>query len=216
MITAVYTKSGLDKLMPLFDQLSGFPWFGTLGYEEPVLTVTLNRELDAAERAVLDAAVAGYVSPREYMRLNHTATHYARSRSTNAGDLCTVLTMIYPSNDDNKGSVFGALKTVAELHASNVADIADDTLSFTLQLVDDTRAAVLSSACSDVTHLLDKWRAASDGDCAERRAYVSVMLEGLRYFVPNHDCVWHVRASVSNPHVRLTLHGMQHLYYDIM
>jgi hypothetical protein len=44
---------------------------------------------------------------------------------------------------------------------------------------------------------------------------VTLSIEGLRDKLTNHDCIWEIRACVSDEHIYVNLGSIQFLYYDV-
>lgn len=114
----------------------------------------------------------------------------------------TVLMLVVPVKNDIPGDfVLNALNTIVELEKIG-QDIANESVGVRITLYSATANAVLESL-----------RIQIPADFGGGPVSRTVTLRGLHKHASKQDALWHIRVSVSEPNVKVTLHGLQ-LTYD--
>jgi hypothetical protein len=215
LVTSI-PKEHVAKLEPLFDDLAKkFPWFTDVTYADATVHVRSNRELTEAEHAALTEVIDGYISPERYLRMHHTVTHCATSKSTNSTTPETVMTFRFPCNDQNTNTTFNAIKSVLEFSVDDVMILLHiKTFSVNFQLLNGSNNnSLIGKARIDGTDIVREWQTSRPQ--GEQRVFKSIQVNDLSDIVPEHDCVWHIALGVSDPCVRVALHGVQKIFYEI-
>lgn len=214
--TIIYTEPHVTKFVPLHDQMTrAFEWVDSVKpLPKDGFAVRTQRVLGPQERAQLDAWVGEYSDPPIYLRMHHTVTQCATSKTTNSVSGDTVMTFIFP-HDEGAGSTFNAIKSVLEFCTEDVMTLLHiKDFHVTIKLINNTdNCAVIGSARIDGSEVIRKWQ--KQRPSGPQHVFRSVQINDLRCAVSQHDAVWHVSLAVSDPCVHVTLHGMQRIYYDI-
>lgn len=197
-----------------------FP-INTLYYQEPVVVVDTVDPLTPEQLQQLQEIVENFQDPAVFLELNSTITDVTTSKTTNSQTPENIKTFIYASKNQTGDATFNALKTVVDYSCTSTQPFIDvDTsvpITSTIQIFCQTRNVLLESHTIDITDIVLDWKnKAQNGDLSAQTVYRTFMIEGMRVKVANYDCVWHVKAAVSDANISLTLHGMQFLYYDVM
>ncbi len=125
------------------------------------------------------------------------------------------------SNINDTKHVMSAFKTIFEYKIADIAEAGSlpSSMTASLQIFDDTRKWMLFQTDIDVSPVLQEFQdrlAANPSATGPSIILKSFMVEGLRHFRVNHDCIWCLKMNVSQSNtVRITMHSIQALFYDV-
>jgi hypothetical protein len=224
MSTYYFTKSGILKFYALDRDLrQSVPNYTGASYDEPSLSVVTSVALSESELTALGELITNYSDPAVFLELISTSTDATRSETTNSSTPSVVQSFIYSVTGADGNGVFNAIKSVIEYRTDDVSYWANfsGSLTATVSIKCYTRDYTFTTETLDITSVANSWKAMALDDPSGTvnkvdKVYKTCMLEGLRNFVANYDCIWVYVISVSNPNVYMTIHAKQMLYYNVM
>lgn len=218
-----FTKSGVLKFSALDRDLrTTISTYDGANYNDPSLTVYTTAPLSQQDLTTLTDLVNNYVDPEFFLTLSYTSTDTTFSEKTNSTTPDTVQSFFYSTTGANGNGTFNAIKSVIEYSTNNVAYWSNfsGSLTATFSIKCYTRDYVLTNDSIDITDIANTWKSMALADPIgsigqQDKVYRTFMVEGLRNYVANYDCVWVYVISVSNPNVYMCVQAKQMLYYDI-
>lgn len=217
-----FEKSGVLKPYALDSQARAqFTSFQGLNYGDPTLVLQFDSPLSPETLASVTQFVNNYTDPEVFLQLNSTITDSTMSKPTSSLTPQIIQTFIWPVTSSEGSGVFNAFKSVLEYSCPDISVFANidpqATFFATYQIYCHTRNILLEDHNIDITSIVQNWRAlAQNGESGPRSEFRTFMIEGMRTKVANFDCVWHIRAAVSDSNISLIKHGVQMLYYDLL
>lgn len=220
-----FVKAGVEKVY-VFEKLirEQFPFIIEVIYSDPDLAINYPPETTTEEDlAALTTYVEQYVDPAAYLELKDTRIYPAMFRevsSTAPVVAATFLSAGMSSIDESVG-IMNAFKTIFEYKISDLslANTLPTSASLKFELYDDTRKILLDTHDIDLTSVIADLKAKSASNPTETgpgTVFKSFMIEGLRNYRTNYDCIWYVRVCFSESlPLTATMHSMQALYYDV-
>jgi hypothetical protein len=171
-------------------------------------------ELTPAQLSQITQWINDYVDPEIFLQYNHTESSPAYSDFSNSTSLFPLQTLIFVNrNQDNQ--VLDACKTIITYSTEDVSQFANvESASITFEIYDITRNWQISTQTIDITSdILASWKSQGTGSA---ESYKSAMFTGLYNKVPDYDCIWQFKASVSNPNFKVRMNGLQYIFYDVL
>ena len=214
-----FSKTGVNKIGALQREIeNGVPYYSYFNYNGDTLTIVTTQALTTEELQTVQTLVDNYVDPEYFLTLTSSATDATRSYSTNSLTPEVVQSFIYTATDSLGNGTFNAIKTVIEYKTENVETWSTFTgpLTINFRIRCFTRDYLLSNNTITITDIGNTWKtAALNLETGKRSEYRTFMVEGLRNYVANYDCIWVYEVAVSDPRLYVTLHSKQMLYYNI-
>lgn len=217
----IFTKPGITKLFVLDQQLREIcPVIDYCSYDDPTLVVVTFSEISLETLTLLQNQISQYVDPEVYLQLKSTDSNTAASRSTNSSTLTSVLVWIMlGSTQTSSLGVFNAVKTVLTIKVDDIAQLVGNsqaTVSIVLHSI--TRDVALVTETINLDQKLLEWsdQAANQNQSGSRVHHQSVMFEGLRNTTCDYDNICEWQLAVTNPAVKVSLNGLQSLYYQLL
>lgn len=176
--------------------------------------ILTKRELTQPEIDNITQLINTYTDPAVFLQYNHTESSPAYSDFCNSTSLCQLQTLIFVNrNSDNV--VLDSCKTIMTYSADDVSLFANvPTASITFEIFDITRNWQIASQTIDITNnILATWKTQGTGN---NESYLSAIFTGLYDKVPDYDCIWQFRASVSDSNFKIRMNGLQYIFYNIL
>lgn len=220
MSTLTFQKAGIQKFFALSDAVTQVIPNTGMWYNDPEIKIQTDTELTQEQITNIQSIIDNYTDPAVYLQLNSTTTDVNTSKTTNSTTLDTIKTFIFACTNQFGTGTFNAIKTVVEyscVSATPFASFESTNATATIEIYDRSRDIVLESHTIDISSVIAQWKQnAENGDSSAQSAFRSFMVEGMRNHITSFDTIWQIRACVSDPNIRMTLHGLQFLYYDLL
>jgi hypothetical protein len=220
MSTRTFQKAGIQKFFALIDAVNQVVPNTGMWYNDPEIKIQTDTELTQEQITNIQSIIDNYTDPAVYLQLNSTTTDVNTSRTTNSTTPETVKTFIFTCTNQFGTGVFNAIKTVVEYSCTSTTPFASfesTNASAIIEFYDRSRDIVLESHTINISDIIADWKEyAENGDSSAKSVFRSFMVEGMRNHSASFDTIWQIKAGVSDSNIRMTLHGLQFLYYDLL
>jgi hypothetical protein len=220
----LFTKPGIVKDI-VFTKLmiTQFPSVIAVAYTDPNVAVDSTIALSESQLAELTTFVEQYEDPEVYLELSNTTSFPAMFREVTTATPSIVATFMSTASagPEDTQNVLNAFKTIFEYRLPDISTAASlpSSANLTFTLYDETRKWQLETHTINISNVLQEFKQNlldTPSATGPRSILKSFMVEGLRNFRTNHDCIWSVRISLSVENaIAVTMHSMQALFYNI-
>jgi hypothetical protein len=215
-----FAKAVVNKQNPFeFYLYSRFSKDIAISYIDGDVTIVSPTELQQYQIDTLQTLIDNYVDPDVFLQLTATNTYPTTSDETNSTTLTPVHAFINAYNDISPPGVLNAIKMLIRCNCKSTeyfGTMEDVTSMVAIQVYDKTRNYLIANSQVEVSGIVQGWKdIAQNGDFSAQQSYVTLSIEGLRDKLTNHDCIWEIRACVSDEHIYVNLGSIQFLYYDV-
>lgn len=178
-----------------------------------------SRELTPLELQDTTSKIDLYTDPLVSLVFDHTETTTMSTKFTSEEDLTMggkkVLQTFIFSKPERDDVVLDTFKTMIEYNCPNTQDFSLVTNpSMVLEIYDITRDVQIIERTIPLNEIETKWKGMNmtpENDTVFRSSFFGE----LYYHLPNYDCAWQIRVSVSDPSFRVRLNSLQQIYYRV-
>lgn len=213
----VKTGAFNDYLYRNFSFFEGFSQFEDI----EIFYITFVAPLTTEQLENVTAAINAYQDPDYWLSLFKVESSGLYSQSTNSSTPVIASTFIMTPNDVTSADIrLDSIKTIIHYHTDHVEDFVnfdDSSVNIvTISVFDITRNALLDSQDININYILNSWKnKAIANETGTVDKYVSHQVFGLHSILPDFDCIWQFKMSVSNPNVMICLNGLERIFYTL-
>lgn len=184
--------------------------------------ITTKYVLSMEEHQQLLDLINAYTDPEYWLQLANVEDLLLSTKPMASMDI-QVFTSFINSYKRPDETVCDSIKSIVQVSTTNVEQFAnyeaDDTADMvTLQIFDYTRGVLISQVIRSMQPSFSYFKElAANGYTGVSKHYQSVQFYGLKNSMPNHDCIWQLRASRSTNYqdVAICFQGFQKLFYYV-
>lgn len=183
-----------------------------------VYDVKMSRQLNQTEINVLAEQISNWVQPEFWWELDKTFSYPTFSEFINSSIPFPVQTFI---NVNRRTDTYGlnSIKTIVEYKCENVGVFANKTTAtLKVQLYDVTRDWMMVDIDVPIYFVVSQFRqqavALGENSNVPSSTFRSLMISDLWDKSVNYDTIWQIRMGVTDPDIKIRIHGLQNLYYN--